>query len=295
MRRLFVLLGAMLCVSVSYAQKYSVAFYNVENLFDTIPSLFYDDSDYTPEGRYGWNTERYRNDIKNIARVLDDVRADVVGLCEIENEDVVRDLVRALHTDYCYVHLTSRDAMGRDLALLYKGDKFEVLESWLSESGYRRDFLNVRGVLGVDTVQFVVCHLPSTYNSEAQYQKSLTYLENHVNFIRQRYPSQSLFVIGDINGIYNRRLRRRFGYEAPLCKLENQGYGSYLYRGRWSLIDNIFVCEAGGFSVADCGIYLRSYMLYRTAYGEIPYRTFSRDSYLGGYSDHLPVYIILQR
>ncbi|MBO5758695.1 MAG: endonuclease/exonuclease/phosphatase family protein [Rikenellaceae bacterium] len=276
-----------------YAQRCSVAFYNVENLFDTIPSLFYDDSDFTPKGKYRWNTERYNRKITGLARVIDELHADVVGLAEVENEEVVRDLVRALKTDYCYVHFTSGDRRGIDLALLYKGDILMVDQTWLSPSGVGREFLNVRGELFGKSIQFVVCHLPSVYTPKELRERALTYLEKHIANTTKRYPEMTVIALGDMNQTYNRKLQQRLGYEAPLLQYSHKGYGSYKVNGQWRLIDNIFLCNGQDFCVSECGIYIQEYMTHWTNNGRQPYRTFGSQGYRGGISDHLPVYVIM--
>lgn len=293
MKRLLLFWTIALCSTHGLcAQQCGVAFYNVENLFDTIPSLFYDDTNFTPQGHYRWDTEKYTRKISDLARVLDDICADVVGLAEVENETVVRDLVRTLRTDYCYVHLTGSDPRGIEQALLYKGDRLEVDKAWLSPSGFSREFLNVRGRLMGDSIQFVVCHLPSAYNSDKIRERALTALEKHVAQTVAQHPELTVVVMGDMNREYDRKLQRRLDYQAPLQHYAQSGYGSYFQDGRWQLIDNIFVCGRQGFCVSDCGIYIRHYMLHNTQYGRQPFRTFG-NNYKGGISDHLPVYIIL--
>ena len=294
MRKVLLFLGlALLCVGMLSAQKRTIAFYNVENMFDTLPSIFYDDSDYTPEGRYRWGSDRYFKKVKDVARVLDDVRADVVGIAEIENETVVRDLVRAMTTDYCYVHITSNDAMGRDLALLYKADCFEVEEAWLSSSETSREFLNVKGELLGQKVHIIVCHLPSVFRTQEVRQKALMQLKRQTEYIA-RSEQVPIFVLGDMNWAYDKAKQEILGFEAPLLRLVEKGYGSYYVNDSWQLIDNIFVGGKAGFQVVDCGIYIRDYMLRRTAYRTAPYRTFTRSRYVGGISDHLPVYLIVE-
>ena len=276
-----------------YAQTCGVAFYNVENLFDTIPSPFYDDTKFTPQGIYRWDTEKYRNKLKGLARVLDEIRADVVGLAEVENEEVVRDLVRTLQTDYCYIHHTSNDHRGIDLAFLYKGDRFEVKKSWLTPSYAGREFLNVKGLLMGDSIQFIVCHLPSVFNTKKIRDKALSALEYHVKLTIARNPNHTVVVMGDMNREYTPELQKRLGYQAPLHKFDSLGYGSYYIQDQWKLIDNIFVCNGQDFCVSNSGIYIQAYMLHRTQYGRQPFRTFGSNYYIGGISDHLPVYVIL--
>ena len=84
------------------APEVTIGFYNVENLYDTIPSPFGNDRDYTPQGRLHWDSTRYTAKLHNLARVLDALSLDVAGLAEVESEQAVRDLVITLRTDYNY-------------------------------------------------------------------------------------------------------------------------------------------------------------------------------------------------
>ena len=93
-------------------QKVSVGFWNVENLFDTIPSRFYNDLDYTPGGRLKWDTSKYRTKLSNLARVTDNSGFYVAGLAEVENEAVLGDpgLTRTLDTSWpSYTYDTADD------------------------------------------------------------------------------------------------------------------------------------------------------------------------------------------
>lgn len=77
----------------SYGQRpIGIAFYDVDRIYDTVPALFYDDADYTPEGRLHWTAERYARKIRNTAAVIDSMALPLVALWGVENEQVVRDL-----------------------------------------------------------------------------------------------------------------------------------------------------------------------------------------------------------
>lgn len=308
-----ILAGALHAVG---QERVSVAFYNVENLFDTIPSLFYDDSDYTPSGRNRWDTERYRRKTAHIARVIDEMAADVIALAEVESEEVVRDLVAALHTDYNYIHRTSGDRRGMDLALLYKGDKFFPRKT-VSVPAVGREFLHVSGRLrGVD-VEIVVCHLPSNFNGSGYRSRAMQRLYDFVQELHRSRRTDRIIVLGDFNASTTDKIMRRhfatgrrvadgnFYLFNPLHEAARKGAGSYVYHDRWVLFDYIFLGSGFGSDAPmrylRAGIFVRGYLLAGTGdasrfapgsaagYG-YPLRTFSAGKYLGGYSDHLPVF-----
>ncbi len=108
----------------------TISFYNVENLFDTIDNRMTDDDDFTPQGRLHWTKRKYYDHLNKIARVLSQIgRAerksapDIIGLAEVENKRVLKDLIhtRALRSyNYGIIHYNSSDSRGIDVALLYK-------------------------------------------------------------------------------------------------------------------------------------------------------------------------------
>ena len=114
-------------------KKYSVntiAFYNVENLFDTIDDPKTNDDDRTPNGKDKWTDEIYKLKSKSIAKVISEIGKDIVGtspsiigLCEIENKKVLIDLINnkeLIGQGYSIAHFDSPDERGVDVALLFK-------------------------------------------------------------------------------------------------------------------------------------------------------------------------------
>lgn len=101
---------------------FRLAFYNLENLFDTIdgPNL---DEEYLPNGRREWNSKKYTNKLIHLARVIDSLEPHVLGVCEVENRLVLEDLKkhsRWLSLSYAeVVHIESPDKRGIDVALFY--------------------------------------------------------------------------------------------------------------------------------------------------------------------------------
>ena len=305
----------------STAQRTSIAFWNVENLFDTIPSPFYDDGEWTPRGANCWNTERYRTKISNLARVIDELDADIVGLAEVENEGVVRDLVTALKTGYNYIHRTSGDSRGIDLALLYKGDKFFpdpdssnplTPAARLISSGTGREFLHVRGELSGRRVDLIICHLASNMNSVAYRRRNMAALRTALEKLFSENFAANIVVMGDMNATpVERIVRQTLGpldtpWEfmfTPHLRPHEARQGSYSYRSRWYLYDWMMVSPAiardAGMRIAGAGVYARDYLTEPVSPGAAtvrrPLRTFYGGEYLGGFSDHFPVYIVLEK
>ncbi|MBR6648863.1 MAG: endonuclease/exonuclease/phosphatase family protein, partial [Bacteroidaceae bacterium] len=113
---------------------YGVGFYNLENLFDTIHDDSKNDYEFLPEGKYKWGTLKYTNKVRNIATVLNDLGTDVlpmgmavVGVCEVENSRVLKDVVRheiLAPRGWKFIHIEGEDKRGIDCALLYNPELF---------------------------------------------------------------------------------------------------------------------------------------------------------------------------
>ena len=107
MKRIMMMaLAAMISLTAAYAQKYAsygVAFYNLENLFDTIPNNpLGRDLEFTPQGTYQWGTKKYQSKIENLATAISHFTSPttpmgpaIIGVSEIENKSVLDDLVKA--------------------------------------------------------------------------------------------------------------------------------------------------------------------------------------------------------
>ena len=112
-----------------------VAFYNFENLFDTINNPNFDD-EWTPKGLQRWTSEKYQQKLENLSTVLMQIGKNekqqeaptLIGGCEIENRNVLEDLVKhpnIIKYDYGIVHFDSPDKRGIDVALLYQKKHFK--------------------------------------------------------------------------------------------------------------------------------------------------------------------------
>lgn len=113
---------------------HTVAFYNLENLFDTINNPN-NDEEWTPTGAQHWTSDKYRQKVRNLARVLSEIGTGenpnsptLIGASEIENRGVLEDLIKdpqLLKSDYGIVHFDSPDKRGIDVGLLYQKKHFK--------------------------------------------------------------------------------------------------------------------------------------------------------------------------
>ncbi|MDY0103654.1 MAG: endonuclease/exonuclease/phosphatase family protein [Lentimicrobium sp.] len=318
------------CGQKSEAKRTVIAFYNIENLFDTIDDPKKDDAQFLPEGFYGWNSERYAAKLSNMAKVIAAIGSEVctdgpaiIGLAEVENRAVLDDLLQTPPLDksgYQIVHYDSPDERGIDVALLYKPGAFKVINSTSTRllipgepDFFTRDQLVVTGELDGDLINVMVNHWPSRY-SGPEYRKAAARLSLHLSDSLNRVQKNAkTFIMGDLNDdpadssvfvvLGAKGLKdevKKQGLFNPMWQIHHNGLGSLEYRGNWNLFDQIIISEAllsnkgKGWKFEKAAIYNVGFLKEQTGkYAGSPWRTFVGKKYLGGFSDHLPVYMIL--
>jgi endonuclease/exonuclease/phosphatase family metal-dependent hydrolase len=305
----------------------SVAFYNLDNLFDVIDDSTHHDVEFTPHGKYAWTPERYEKKLHNMEQVIremvDGDAPDVLGVCELESKYAFKDLLATgwLHTHYGFVHYDSPDERGIDVAMAYNLAKLKILESknypvMLSDNIHdkTRDILWVKALTlkSNDTIQFIVCHFPSRREGkEKSNGDRMDAARTCERVIREncRTSSQNLVIMGDfndepwdesivkgigaadINGNPNRQLLNLMWH------FKDEKKGSYKYRKQWNMLDQIIISKALSngqgmeYTPASVRIMSKSWMIQTGKYNGFPLRTFGGSHWLDGYSDHLPVYM----
>ena len=210
-------------------KSYVIGFYNLENLFDTYHDEGKNDYEYLPDGANEWTEEKYAKKLKNMARVIADMRKDngawhaVLGVSEVENRHVLEDLVSEpaiADANYQIVHYDGPDRRGVDCALFYRPEVFKYITSesipftfepsridwsaWTDEEkeAFRtRDILMVRGTIDGEMFAFFVCHLPSRLGgkgadlrprgAEIAYMRAME--------LQEEFPGIKIVVMGDMN------------------------------------------------------------------------------------------------
>ncbi len=321
------------CKSAKSAQTaisgtYRAAFYNVENLFDTIdiPNKF--DDEFSPNGNKKWNTERYYDKLNKLSKVVDGMNyPSILGLCEIENEAVLKDFVSETSLkgyNYQIVHFESPDERGIDNALIYNQTQFEVITSKnisidfpkdIAENDLTRDILYVKGKLAGNVIIHVfVNHWPSRRGGVKESEPKRTYvasvLRKAVDEIFGESPKANILILGDLNDEPNKTsVMETLGAKTSLIKIEEKslyncmaelsknGKGTYQYKGDWNMIDNIIVSSslmnsASKIQVTNATVFQADWMMYNDPkYGKVPSKSYGGPNYYGGYSDHLPVFV----
>lgn len=308
---------------------YTVAFYNLENLFDTEHAPDKLDLDFTPDGFKKWSMKRYKRKLYKLAKTISEVGTKssttppvVIGIAEVENDGVIEDLIGAEHLreiDYGYVHYDSPDERGIDTALIYHKEFFKVLHSepitlYVNNlDGVRdstRDILYVHGSLNTEEVHIFVNHWPSRREGEIEtgYKrvKAAQTISEFMEKLETRFVTPNYIVLGDFNDDPEsesiQTLVNGKGLYNPMEKLHIPVQrGSANYQKSWSLFDQIMVShsflnhEKGTHSFAHANIFDEKFLReYEGKYKGNPYRTYAGRKYIGGYSDHFPVYIQLK-
>ena len=244
---------------------YGVAFYDVDCLYDTVPSPFGNDKRFLPRGEMRWTGERYRRKVVQTAAVIDSLGVPLVGLYGVENEAVTRDVVAACKGDYAYLFRTTDSYNGLDFALLYYGDRFfpdRVVAGhfWMTAAG------ELRGAGRI-------CLLMSSSDRYIGYK-----IEEH----RRLHPDERLLVLGRAAGVE----ARRNGLSEPLAAARRAGRGTRRVGNKWEMRSNVLIDTA--FQEVYGDVFARRWLF--SPSGEAPWATYTRRRYDGGYGANLPVF-----
>lgn len=260
---------------------HTVAFYNLENLFDTIDDpLKRDEASPIMEMKAN-RGEVYKQKVKNMARVISNIGTDmakntpaIIGVCEIENRKVLEDLVNdplLLGKDYGIVHFEGPDRRSIDVALLYqkalfrpvnsKSHELKIYDDLTRKRVYTRDQLLVSGELDGDLIHVIVNHWPSRSGGEARSRSkrvgAAKLNKRIIDSLQSIDPYAKILTMGDLNDDpTNESVKKVLKAEkerddVPLKGLYNpyekmftdKGYGTTAYRDAWSLFDQILLTQ----------------------------------------------------
>ncbi len=309
----------------------SIVFYNVENLFDTKHDPQKDDEDFTPYGEYQWDEERYQDKLEHISEAINmiDHKPVLIGLAEVENYKVLEALIETdemAEVNYKFVHYESPDRRGIDCALLYDADLFKVIRSEKipvkmpnDDHFATRDILHVFGEFNDGTKTHVfVNHWSSRREGEKETEprriQAAEILRSKVDVILKNDPFANVMIIGDFNDYpTNKSLHeilraKEAGFENGddlinlLFEEQIAGEGTSVHQREWNVLDQIIISQAiydnkSGLGIEDndAEILDEEELIYTYKDGgSKPSSTYGGRKYYGGYSDHLPVYVVLK-
>lgn len=342
-KSLAVALALLLGVSAPFAflqqqskvkyRTFGIAFYNLENLFDTINNNGKYDREFSPAGSYKWDSYKYRSKINNLGYSISQMTTKttpmgpaVIGVSEIENITVLQDLVNDKHIkdwNLRIIHHDSPDARGVDVSLLYNPRFFRPINvtnhrlSVPELPNFRtRDQMCVVGLLDGARIAVIVNHWPSRRGGEKESswlrEAAAALTKSIADSLYRIDPKIGVIVMGDLNDDpHNKSVSQTLGaskkaadvykggFYNPFWEKLDKGIGSYIYRGGWDLFDQIIVNKnlvdgACGVKFHSAEVLNKPFLLQGDGqYKGYPHRTFSGGAWLNGYSDHLPTEIFL--
>lgn len=327
------LVSTCLAIAISAnAQKkssLSIGFYNVENLYDTKDDPGVDDAEFLPDSKNQWTQERYKKKLENLSQVIDSMGngPSILGLCEVENREVLEDLIktdRLKAKEYGIVHENSPDRRGIDVALIYKKSDFKPIYHQIvrlvkeDEPNFlTRDILLVKGSLNNVPVYFMVNHWPSRRGGEGVSVPKRVFAAKTARMVMDtilaKNAQSAIVLMGDFNDEpIDSSIAKVLGAspilesEKPYCfnlmgPLKAGGDGSHYYNNTPHMLDQIIVTPTLLKENTPMRVKKGSASVYRPIwmqesnpkYKGNPLRTYVGAKYLGGYSDHFPVYCIM--
>ena len=326
--------SAQQAMKKTLSNTYSVAFWNVENLYDTINDPLTDDEEFLPNGKNSWNTKRYTEKLSHLSEVIAQLgdknlkqAPSILGLAEIENKTVLNDLVKQpLLKKYNYqiVHFDGPDKRGVDVALVYNPKHFEVtstaryvLNSSADSSFATREQLVVSGKLNGTSIHLIVAHWPSRRGGAESNEKRVaaaTLGRKIIDSLQLINANSAIIYMGDLNDdpkdesvekVMNAKAdvaEKSTGFlYNPMAVIHKPSVGTLCYKENWNLFDQTLI----SLPLADpthpihfLSVHIFNDDMVREKDGKYkgqPYRSYAGAKYLGGYSDHFAVYIILAK
>ncbi|AXT18458.1 endonuclease [Flavobacteriaceae bacterium AU392] len=308
---------------------HTIAFYNIENLFDTFNDKYTHDEDFLSHSEKQWTSKRYKKKLRKIGYAISKIGSKnsktlpaMVGLAEVENEMVVEDLINSKFLkdkNYDLVHYDSSDERGIDVALIYDTTRFEVTYSeafpveLFDEEGqpdYTRDILLVEGILNNEKINVIVNHWSSRREgvelSEPKRLIASAKVGEIITQLREKDINTSIIIMGDFNDNPTdksiKQLVNAHDLYNPMEGLLSYNKGSLNHDFKWYLFDqilfstNFFEHQPGTHSFSNANVFDADFLKqFKGKYKGNPFRTYVWKFYKGGYSDHFPVYIRLKK
>lgn len=301
-----------------------ILFYNTENFFppDTKPVHKLDP---TKSGLWNWDERRYKNKLHKIANVFrlveekEGVLPVLIGISEIQNDSVIEELIalEPFNSKYGYVHYDSMDERGVDVALCYDKSKVEIIHSEPisyffpfdddpDDYDTTRDVLFCKVKLNEEILNIFVVHLPSKRDKDINKSKRnhiLTDLRNRIFEIINN-EKESVIICGDFNDNPNEELIKNVQIDKNSNKIlrnpfeilfENKNYSTFHYK-HGLLFDQIMLSvdffNSTKIQFLEAKVFNpREISNWDKKFKGRPFRTYAGTRYIGGYSDHFPVFV----
>lgn len=337
MRKSLFFSSLVLCSFLTVAQTkapITVAFYNCENFFDTKDDPNKKDDEYLPDAASKWDETRYNNKLQKVAQVLDSTVAgpalpNLVGLVEIENNEVLQDLLSKSQfstKSYGSLATDSPDERSIDCGLLYDKSVFTLVDfKELNATNASLGDYKTRNILFAtlkatngDVFYVFVNHWPSRREGEKESEPRRIFaaeqVRNKINELQKKDSKAKVIVMGDFNDHPDNSsiLNTLKANDTPKEKgdlynafytLDKEKQGTHYYNKEWRVLDQIIVSQGlwnakkgYSFNPKNAHILRKDFVLFKNAKTgeERPNRTYgSENKYFNGYSDHLAIYVEL--
>ena len=281
-----------------------VAFYNFENLFDTVDDTTHWDDQFTPQGDYLYTDKIYNEKLANLSKVVSQIGTEltpdgpaILGVSEIENRKVLEDFSRqaaVADRNYQIIHFESRDFRGIDVALLYNPRYFTLEKAFniplitsISEqdTNFSRDILFAYGLMDGERILFTVNHWPSRRGGEQATshlrEKAAQLNATVIDSLRKQEGITKVVVMGDMNDDpSNASMKTCLSAKAkknkvqegdmynPMWNYYKKGYGTTAWNDAWSLFDQIVVSsdllKPEGFHFHQAKVFNQKWMIQKT-------------------------------
>ena len=318
---LYLILLILTTHSAVAQQSVRIGFYNVENLFDTIRDPSINDVQMLPQSDLEWNSTKYHNKIESIANIIKEMDyPTIMGFAEVENSSVIEDIILGdalKDIPYRVCHFDSPDKRGIDVALIFRNDHFQLKEARAfaaHTNSPTRDILMVKGILHNKPLSIIVVHLPSRIGGERFTEPSRIACAKQIKALADSliYKEQNLglIIMGDMNdNPKDRSLKEILCAQTkvknissphdlynPFAKLHRQGQGTTYYNGRWNMYDNIII--SGNILLTERKVSNIKPFVFKlpsllNSKGK-PLPTYRDLEYIGGISDHLPIFVDIE-
>ena len=322
----FILFAIIISVTQAKTGPVKLAFWNVENLFDLKDAPSTRDSEYLIGGKKNVTHESYSLKLKNLAEVIQQIRPDILGLCEVENRFMLEELNRVIEWNYSIIHYESKDARGIDVGLMYNKHRLKVVESSpipvnLPTGNPTRDILYFHCLKDGVSLHIFVNHWPSKYGGVNKTiplrAAAARTLRSYIEKILFDNPVAEIVVMGDLNDEPDEpSIMEHLGANMKLemigkdgCILwnvmapwhKNKNGSTYVYAGQHMVYDHLIVSKGltdeKGLKLVNNSVGVFDGYKYRQHNGKYdgyPFRFWAGNRILGGYSDHMPVYLSIE-
>lgn len=318
-------IGLVLCLLPNFvmAQEDIIVFHNVENLFYPMDDKQTQDDDFTLEGKKHWTFKKYNKKLNDLAKTyiaIDEKQMpSIIGLCEIENDTVLRALTLSTplrKIGYKYIHYPSKDIRGIDVALLYNPKRFKVEEHYTlpsvsdKEEDRTRDVLYVKGIIGKLPINIYVVHAPSRRENNIKKElreEIFSQIYAHINNMYSK-GEKNFLIMGDFNdNPWDETIIKGFALNdtsktdkvklIDLMQNNKDITGSYVYSKVYYSFDQFIVSEnlrdkiLYGKNFNQSHIFKPSFLVEKDRKSKVdkPFSAYKGMKYQGGISDHFPV------